>query len=713
MFNYANKSYSIEFDEQKGCIISLKSLSREFVGEVMPLFEVALRDKNGKQERINTYDMTMTECGIDASKLVATYEGKNIKTGINISAAEQIEYGISVEVEPEYVIEWVNYPQIAVPNDLKDSGGDSKILWGFNEGVIVDDIAYRQEKWGYKEPAYPSEGIMGVYPAIVETQLMAYFDNIGGLYLAAHDSDDNVKGIDFYPHNKGIKLQFMHFTGSDFGKTYEMPYPMVMKFFKGDWYEAAEIYRSWFREKRKGFMTPIKQNKSLPEWYGESPVVITYPVRGLHDTDEMKPNKMFPYCEAMKHIERLEKELDSKIMVILMHWEGSAPWAPPYVWPPYGGETELKLFIDELHRRGDVFGVYCSGLGWTQQSNLVPDYNMEKEFAEKGLERVMLTSSEQVLTDSHICIDQRRGYDMCPAEEFTVEVLKKEVKSMIDAEIDYIQLLDQNHGGSSYFCYSQKHNHPPVPGKWQVDAMRKLLAEVTGDAEKLVLGCESAAAESYIPQLLFSDKRYNLCYNIGMPVPLYAYLYHEYVNNFMGNQVITQYIFDHRRSPENLAARIAYSFVIGDMFTIVLDENGDITWNWGDLTGYELPEQTSIKTLIKNLNIWRRNKGKEYLHTGEMVKSFKVTCDYNTFYTPEGYPKLCEKVYTSAWKSNKSFGQILVNYNAEAIVCEIELPDNEFNVIQADETILCKAKGKEKITIAPFSAILIETAENK
>ena len=708
MINCANNSIDLKFDEKRGMLISLINNKKEYVKEKTDIFKLSFRDIFGNQSFMTSGGMTHESSHIKNDRFVCTYSVSGIKVKISCELSDEIIWNIDVKTPENLVCEWVNYPQIAVDYDLAERGGNSKILWGFNEGIIVDNIEHRESCFGYREPGYPGEGIMGVYPAIVETQFMAYYNDEGGLYFAAHDRNDYLKGIDFYKYNDdSIMLQFRHFCGGDFGKDYTMEYPMVMKFFDGGWYSAARIYRDWFeKEKKEGFV-PIKDNKKLPNWYGESPVVVTYPVRGVHDTDVMEPNKLFPYINAMPHIERLEKELDSKIMVILMHWEGTAPWAPPYVWPPFGGEEELKKFIDALHKRGDVIGVYCSGMGWTQQSRLIEEYNMEKEFAEQNLERYMCKSPAQELPYSKICPAQRVGYDMCPTQEFTVNVLKEEVRKMAGAGIDYIQLLDQNHGGNSYFCYSREHGHPPVPGKWQTDAVKALLDETEKEADgKILFGCESAAAESYIPQLLFSDNRFNLNYSIGCPVPVYAYIYHKYLNNFMGNQVSTE--FSHERSPENIFVRLAYAFTAGDMITLVLNQDGDIAWNWGVRTA-GIPEQESIKQFVKTLNSYRRGCGRKYLHTGEMIKPYCVTCGKNTLYLNNGYALHTDKIFTSAWKSDDGkIGQFLVNYNDTETVCGIKLPEKKFSVhIDGAETVTIDG-GLTEFKINPYSAVLIE-----
>lgn len=699
----------LSFSPENGKIISFTDGKKEYISEQISVFKIAFRTKDGDQCFEEACEMKLSSHSLTDASISAKYDGKFCSAEMTVTKnAAEFSWAISITPQSELTAEWVNYPQIAIPNDL--SPNSYRILWGFNEGVLVSDINERESLFRYTEPTYPSTGVMGIYPAIVETQFMAYTNGANGLYLGAHDVTDSLKGIDFRKLGENsILLQFKHFCGCQMGEEYRSAYPMILKAFKGDWTDAADIYRDWFDIAKKQAFTPIAENTKLPKWYGDSPVIITYPVRGTHDTDIMTPNAMFPYINAIKHVERLEKELDSKIMVLLMHWEGTAPWAPPYVWPPFGGEEELKRFTHALHERGDVIGVYCSGIGWTLKSN-VAEYDTLGRFAEEKLKELMCLSPKQELPYSKICTAQRVGYDMCPTRDFTSATVKHEVEKMVSAGIDYIQLLDQNHGGTPYFCYGKNHGHPPIPGKWQVDAMKKLLHDVNEIGNETLFGCESAAAEAYVPYLLFSDNRYELNYAVGVQVPLYAYLFHEYLNNFMGNQVCVGDIFDHDASPDNIYERIAYSFSAGDMITLVLNQYGNIEWNWGKTRASVHPNQENVKTLVRNLNSWRRGIGKKYLHVGRMVKPIEIICGTNEYKRCDStYVIRRSKLHTTAWLSRENtFGQFVINYNPSAETFEAELPSDGFKLILSDGSSKALPNGKISITVAPFSAVLIE-----
>lgn len=691
-----------------GYIKSLKYEDKEYIGARLPVFAIAIRDKDGNQTRINTFDMKNNACEVSGNVICCGYNHEDISVNIEIILGEDIEWKIKVEGIKNKVIEWVDYPQIAVPDDFADNNGTSKVLWGFNEGTLIENMNDRENGIPYFEPEYPCSGIMGVYPAIVETQFMAYYNERSGMYFAAHDKNNNLKGINVHRQNGGVKLEFRHFTGCDFDGSYEMPYPMIIKFFKGDWNDACEIYRSWFYSLEKSEFIKIEDNKKLPAWYSESPVVITYPVRGKHDADVMNPNKLFPYINVLPHVKRLEEAFNSKIMVLLMHWEGTAPWAPPIVWPPYGGEEELKKLIDALHERGDVLGVYTSGLGWTIKSNLVDDYDTQDYFDEHNLKDEMCVSPQLELLYSDICTAQRSGYDLCPSRDFTKNVISEQVEYMVNAGIDYIQLMDQNHGGTSYFCYSREHGHPPVPGKWQVDAVRGLLSEVNKKTGKVLLGCESAAAESYIPNLMFNDNRFNIAYYIGRPVPAYAYIYHEYINNFQGNQVCVDGRIDIDKSPESFFERIGYSFSAGDMLTAVITENGEIDWNWGKFNREKpLPNQEQVEILIRNLNYWRRGQGKKYINFGAMVKPLKVECEKYIIWRTNGSKTEVPRIHTSAWKANDGdTAQFLVNYGSKSRYAVIEL-DCDYTLYTHSGESKSVRMGKKKIEVKPFSAVML------
>lgn len=700
-----NGKISLAFDK-KGFIKSLQYGGKEYISSVMPLFNIAFRDKTGTQTTVDAFATECTACELSDGSIKCSYKKDGLNVTITVKLTEEISWGITIEGAGEKAVEWVDYPQLACPDDFADNGGTSKFLWGFNEGTLIENMNDREKGIPYFPPEYPCKGIMGVYPAIVETQFTAYYNDESGMYFASHDPDNNLKGINIHRVPGGVKPEFRHFTGCNFGEDYTMPYPMVMRFFEGDWHDACEIYRTWFENFKSREFTKITENKKLPEWYGDSPVIVTYPVRGRHDTDVMTPNKLFPYTNVMPHVERFEKAFGSKIMILLMHWEGTAPWAPPIVWPPYGGEEELKKLIDALHSRGDILGVYTSGLGWTINSNVVDNYNTQEYFDKHNLKEEMCISPEQTLPYSDICTAQRSGYDMCPTRKFTRETVKQQVRFMVGAGIDYIQLMDQNHGGTSYFCYSQKHNHPPMPGKWQTDAVRSLLSEVNKETDKVLLGCESAAAESYIPNLLFNDNRFNIAYYIGKPVPAYAYIFHEYINNFLGNQVCVDWQIDLDKSPESFYERIGYSFSAGDMLTAVITENGEIDWNWGKRDRQRpVPNQKRAETLIKNLNYWRQGPGKKYLHTGKMIKPDKVSCDMLTVWRNDGSSLAVPKIHTSAWTAaDGGTAQFLINYGETELAANITLT--------ADCTVYGKdmllKKGENSIVVPPLSAVMIE-----
>jgi len=383
--------------------------------------------------------------------------------------------------------------------------------------------------------------------------------------------------------------------------------------------------------------------------------------------DEMKANKLHPYTNALPLLDDIRKACDSRLLVLLMHWEGTAPWAPPYVWPPFGGEENFKEFLEALHAKGDMLGVYCSGFGYTMQSNLIDEYNKEEDFKKGELWRGMCVSPEGKVEISAICPAQRSGYDVCPASKVGRRILKEAYTPLFESGVDYAQILDQNHGGGQYFCYSRDHGHPPVPGEWMTTSMQDMLGDWNDSAKNMLFGCESSAAEPFIGNLAFSDNRYEVNYRVGISVPLYAYIYHEYLRNFMGNQVSCPLT----NGKDSMCARMAYSFTAGDCMTIVLTPFGKIMTNWGNHNFDILPDKDRAVQFAANMQKFYKEKAFKFLYDGKMIKPLEIEC------TSEEYPKygnqttVIPDVYTSAWEKDGEKAQVLVNHTLKDVNVKI------------------------------------------
>lgn len=690
---YFEENRRITVDFKQAVITSMMAGEQELITGEVPFFAMKLRDRKGNSRIISGSETTFVE--LVGQK--AHYVHDEAEVWIELKEENNaLLWRVYINNKTEDLLEWAEVMSLGVHGKLRDEeDGIGEIVFPYNEGALVTDMNKRNTNpFPYIEPEYPSLGKYAIFPNMICSQFLAYIAEGQGIYLGMHDEERTTKHIDFRSVDDCIKLQMRTYCDVNYGEDYEMPFDGVLQFFQGEWQDACEIYRKWFYEHLPKDLKKIEESPELPDWYEKSPIVVTYPIRGEYDTDEMKPNCFYPYKNVLPYLNELADTTESKIMTLLMHWEGTAPWAPPYVWPPYGGESEFKDFVEAVHKEDMLIGLYCSGMGWTQQSNLIADYNKEAQFEEEGLAKVVCSDSDGRI-ESAICREQRFGYDLCPSCETVKDMLKTELQKVTGSGVDYVQVFDQNHGGNSYFCYNSQHGHTPAPGKWQSQETLKIMKNIQHAG--VLLGCESAAAEPFLSQLKFSDNRYELNYYIGLPIPMYAYLYHEYVNNFMGNQICMML----SKEEYNYTYRLAYSFIAGDMLTVVMINDGEISYCWGNDCFKDHTDKKQAVALLKNLNGWRSKAGKNYLHLGKMIKPMKIFCGENSFVGEDGRKIVVDEVLTSAYEYKGETLQFAVNYNNKPVTVTFEREVT----IYTDNEMRNKVEAVLNFEIPPLSAV--------
>ncbi len=695
-----NSLFALRFRDEKGTPIEVKaSMAEEF------LFSSSTQS-SGQQIKMQFNSINGLDCN---AEVIATLGIKGVT------------FEMSFDNQTDYIIDHIDFPILPLANGLGPDENTS-VFTTYMEGAVTEGKNLKG-KYYSKPVEFPMSGWGShSFPGLQSNQYMAWFKGKSGLYMGAHDPQYTTKAMDVYARgNDKFQMNVRVFPGGLGKGKFDLGYPTVIAPIKGDWHAAADVYRSWFDETKKNGKK-LFENPMKPQWMDESPIVITYPVRGIKDTGDMSPNEYFPYTNALPYIDSLASKLDSKLLVLLMHWEGTAPWAPPYVWPPYGGEKMLAEFRDALHARGHTLGLYASGTGYTVRSNTDTTYNQREEFETKNIKRIVTVAPDGQMATNGICVGpkaQREGFDMCPANPFVKEVVLDQIKKMTDFGIDYIQYFDQNTGGACYFCYSKDHGHPPAPGAWQTETMQSIFKEATqyvnDRGSKTIIGCEHGAAEPFVDKLLFNDLRFNIAYTKGLPVPAYAYMFHEYLHNFMGNQVHTKSRIDHALSPQHLQLRTAYAFTSGDALTGVLAGKGKLNWGWCDDWNAPGLDQEAELTLMKNLNAMRKGIAKPFLLYGRMLSPDPIIeVNQTTLHLKILNPVSQPSVLTSKWQDTSgNQAQVFANYTTEDQVVKVQsvLKKKQkftlFKGIGRAETIESDAEGLYTVKVPALNAALI------
>lgn len=593
-----------------------------------PLAEIRMLRADGTLCLLESDAARTIRVKLDGTNLLAGYEGfpgfENLRVTIRAAAeADGLRFTAKIDNGTDAFVENFACPCVSVPGKLIGDGGDSRIFWPYAEGLVYEE-ASRCVGEQVRGTDFASLGRSRnlIYPGFVQMQYMARYARDKGMYLAAHDTEGMPKTIAVYRHDGCLRMDIRTFPCVAPHSQWEQAFPVVAAPMRGDWQDASEMYRDFLEHSAFPLPPRLSENPRFPRWALKHPVVVIYPPRSVRGTGYMGPNEFFPYVHSIKYLEDLSEDIDSDIMAFLPYWEGTAPWAGPYSWPPFGGEAPFQEYVDRMHAKGWRVGVYASGLNWTDR-HLTTDYDRTQERIQRGLTKDMCRLPGEALLPG-ICTSIRTGYCMCSQCDETKAIAYDEFSHMLDANVDYAQYFDQHMGGQGYICYGAEHGHPACYGKWSVESMRAIYKHMFGMiGEKnrdAAIGTEGAPADFYADKLYFNDLRWHLSMARGVPVPAYNYVLHAYCLNFMGNQCDVDANISRAENPDSLLYAIAYSFAAGDLLTLVLKSGGEIHYDWGMSWLHPGPRQRPVKALVRNLSGMRRRMEK-FLQGGRMLKT--------------------------------------------------------------------------------------------
>ena len=713
------KELVLELDDKTGSIAAFRGVTGyNYIGKQVPLVRLSLLDEKGERTTVETGDCA----SFRREGKGAVIRWENIG-GMALSAEAEIfvrsegllGFRLKTQNGSGLQLECIQYPCIVVKNRLSPEG--YKLFWPAMEGVEIDSVNFRTELMAHADgTVYPAKGWQGVYPGACPMQFMAYYNGVHGMYFASHDEGCRVKLVEWCPEEEGIRLLQQVYV-DEVGESYAYDYDVVLGAFRGNWYDAAEIYREWIQSSSVLKFPKLKDNKDLPDWLFEPLTVITFPIRGYCDTGDMSPNCYYPYTNCLPYIRKYEEFFGNRQMVLLMHWEGTAPWAPPYVWPPFGDKAAYDALVEGVHERGNLIGLYCSGLGWTQRHYFY-DYNAEKRFEEEGIADCVEVGPTQELQPTTTCFHIREGYDLCPACEKVKEIAVSEAKKIAaETDVDYLQFFDQDLGGNTYPCYSKKHPHPPAPGRWMAKEMAdiadKMRAELRAGhpGKKVLIGCEAAACEPLLNELRFNDLRYNLDLMYGIPVPAYAYIFGEYVMNYMGNHTTATRLLNTKLYPDNVFYRTAYSFAQGDILTFMCKNDGKVNWEWNIAWDDDNePDQEEYLNFSKMLNDLRNGPLFEVLRYGRMVKPRAVHCGrYTEKVDRSDLVRIFDEIVTTRFTTEEGKDvQIFVNFNRRPVTFRLDGKVNAAAYRTADGERTQIAETDPELDMPAHSALILE-----
>ncbi|MCX7819578.1 MAG: DUF6259 domain-containing protein [Kiritimatiellae bacterium] len=450
---------------------------------------------------------------------------------VRFQAAEDgILIRLAVEC-PTVIVSRVECPVLPLATALGEEGADDHLLipHSHTDGIVVRAPAARDRRLG------------GRHPGDAAVQMMAVYDHAGGLLSAARDTGGEMKELSVVTRsNRQFTLSWAHDRPQVRGDVV-LPYPLWLGAFRGDWRDAADLYKTW--AKRQFWCArPLVERKDVPKFLLRGSAGVIYPIAG-----ERGYNGVFG--EDLEQLPELAREWRERLrvphmLIVPYGWERRGLWAGINYFPTVPSDEAWEAAIRRLSEQGDAVAFLTSGFWWVVRRAATrngPAFDDTADF-ERRREMVIAApdGSPWFLDNYHKVGTQGdwRGWSValchgCAAARGTIREIFLRVAELGVPLISF----DQEIGGrQAAACYSAQHDHPPGWGAWMWRDFTNLCAGIRGAiaATGRAVGLLTEnCGEMIIPQMAtFWSRQFGVADHAtpgDETVGLFSYLYHEYV----------------------------------------------------------------------------------------------------------------------------------------------------------------------------------------
>jgi len=622
----------------------------------------------------------------------------------------------------------VQYPFILCRFDLMGEKGAETIVLphGYGTGRIIknasestfDGFGWNRKLGADSNKAWEfssDHSYFNHYPGMMFAQFMCYYNDRAGLLLACDDTQANIKRFQPLDRGSGLRLGVSHVGDWPEAGRRALEYKTRLRFFKGDWYDAADLYRAWFKQQAHWY-EPIRERKDIPKWLLDSPVYVTIRPVGMLDTG---PNdildEFIPYEKCIPLLEKIAEQVNAPLSIIMMGWEKRGSWVFPDCFPPAGGEESMRNFVSMARERGWHVGMFGNGTHFVYENVWADDDSGYDLFHELNVEKFVCREIDGKMWNSRW--GWRPCLNLCITEEGTIKLAREYVEHVVDWGMESIQFLDQNCGSVTFPCFASNHHHPPAPGKWMHEGMAQFMNELLSIKKPGLEPIHSAEAGLnecclklfHETELRIYPPEYNDNY-----IPLYQYLFHECV--------VLHAMMGFAPEPYYLALRSATAFVYGEIPGGVLRGDGLLldmdTSNWAEWKE-PIEDHALAMKMMRSCNDMRRDM-MDYLVCGQMERPLaQFTSERHRWTDPRGGKQDLANVFHTCWsKAGGAQAVALANWrDTEQIVV---LGDPRLNGVtlrfscaapEIERTVIAHEGHSVTLTIPAMSCCMLELVQ--